>query len=181
MRSVSGPRSVRLDVNSTRRIPNRFETRPRSDPQRVVSDAHAASPVPLTELIAYSRRMSWRARLRAALERLDRELRAIAFACRDPRVPWYTRALGVVVVAYVLSPIDLVPDSHPVIGVLDDLVLIPLGIVVMRRLIPAPVMAECRQRAETPRSRRSRLIAAAAIAAYCIAVATFALMAARGG
>lgn len=125
--------------------------------------------------------MSWWVRFRQVLERLDRELRAIAAACWDPRVPWYARALGVAVVAYALSPIDLVPDTHPVIGVLDDLILVPLGIVAVRRLIPLEVMIECRQRADAPRSRRSRLIAAAVITVYCIAVAGFAIAGARGG
>ncbi len=125
--------------------------------------------------------MSWRARFRQALERLDRELRAIAFACRDPRVRWYTKALGVAVVAYAFSPIDLVPDSYWILGLLDDFVLVPLGVVALRRMIPTEVMAECRQRADVPRSRRSRLIAAAAIALYCIAVATSAILGARAG
>jgi uncharacterized membrane protein YkvA (DUF1232 family) len=69
---------------------------------------------------------------------------AVALAMRDPRVPWYAKALGACVVAYALSPIDLIPDFIPVIGYLDDLVLVPLGVLLMVRLIPAEVLAEHR-------------------------------------
>src|ERR1700733_7499156 len=68
----------------------------------------------------------------------------VALAVRDPRVPWYARALGACIVAYALSPIDLIPDFIPVIGYLDDLVLVPLGLLLLLRLIPAEVLAEHR-------------------------------------
>ena len=84
----------------------------------------------------------WRQRAR----RLKTEIHAIALAYRDPRVPWYARVFAACVVAYAFSPIDLIPDPIPVLGYLDDLVLLPLGVVVALTLIPAPVMAECRQR-----------------------------------
>ncbi len=86
----------------------------------------------------------WRERAR----RLKRETYALYLAARDPRVPWYAKALAVCVVAYALSPIDLIPDFIPVLGYLDDLVLVPLGIALVLRLIPRDVLAECRQRAQ---------------------------------
>jgi uncharacterized membrane protein YkvA (DUF1232 family) len=67
---------------------------------------------------------------------------------RDPRTPWYARLLAGAVVAYAFSPIDLIPDPIPVLGYLDDLVLLPLGIALVLKLIPPEVMAECRQRAQ---------------------------------
>jgi uncharacterized membrane protein YkvA (DUF1232 family) len=72
---------------------------------------------------------------------------ALALAYRDPRVPWYARAVAICVVAYAFSPIDLIPDFVPVLGYLDDLVLVPLGIALAIRLIPRPVLEECRARA----------------------------------
>lgn len=68
-------------------------------------------------------------------------------AVRDPRTPWYARALGILVVAYALSPIDLIPDFIPVFGLLDDLLLVPLGLWWVDRMIPAQVRTECTERA----------------------------------
>ncbi len=113
----------------------------------------------------------WRERARA----MKRDVSALYFACRDPRVPWYAKALAVVVVGYALSPIDLVPDFIPVLGYLDDLVLVPLGVMAVRALVPAPVLAECRERARrlegTPRS----WVAAAIIVLVWIAVSAAAI------
>lgn len=64
-----------------------------------------------------------------------------------PRVPWYAKAVAAAVAAYALSPIDLIPDFVPVLGYLDDLLIVPLGIVLAVRLIPPPVMAELRAKA----------------------------------
>ena len=83
---------------------------------------------------------AWRERAR----KLKQDVVAVALAMRDPRVPWYAKALGACVVAYALSPIDLIPDFIPVIGYLDDLVLVPLGLLLMLRLIPPEVLAEHR-------------------------------------
>ena len=66
---------------------------------------------------------------------------ALYFAMRDPRVPWYAKALAGCIVAHAFSPIDLIPDPIPVLGYLDDLVLIPLGVLVVRHMIPGHVMA----------------------------------------
>ena len=88
---------------------------------------------------------SWRARVAA----LKRETLALYLAARHPRTPWYARALVAAIVAYALSPIDLIPDFIPVLGLLDDVLLLPLGIGLALRLVPADVMAECRTRAAT--------------------------------
>jgi len=79
---------------------------------------------------------------------LRREVYTLYFAARDPRVPWYAKMLAGCVVAYAFSPIDLIPDPVPILGYLDDLVLIPLGVLLVRRMIPDHVLAECRQKAQ---------------------------------
>lgn len=86
---------------------------------------------------------TWKRRARE----LKIETYALYLAYRDPRVPLYARIFAACVVAYAFSPIDLIPDFIPILGYLDDLVLIPLGIALARRMIPAPVLAECRERA----------------------------------
>ena len=91
---------------------------------------------------------SWKQRAR----QLRVETYAIWLAYKDPRVPWYARAFAACVVGYAFSPIDLIPDPIPVLGYLDDLVLIPLGIALALRMIPQEVMAECRQKAEAAMS-----------------------------
>ena len=85
--------------------------------------------------------------LRERAQALIREIRALAMAARDPRVPWLARLLVVAVVAYALSPVDLIPDFVPILGYLDDLILLPAGIALAIRLVPDEVMRECRARA----------------------------------
>ncbi|MCB5174942.1 YkvA family protein [Microvirga lenta] len=98
---------------------------------------------------------------------------ALSLAVGDRRVPWYAKLAAAVVAAYALSPIDLIPDFIPVLGYLDDVILVPLGILLAVRLIPAPVMeelrAEARARAERPRSRAGAL----AVVALWVAAAAF--------
>jgi uncharacterized membrane protein YkvA (DUF1232 family) len=106
---------------------------------------------------------------RNRIERLRREVRVVGCACRDPRVPWYAKALAGAVVAYALSPIDLIPDFIPVLGYLDDVILIPLGVALVLRMIPSQVLADCRARAQATPLPRGRWIAAAAIVAGWIA------------
>lgn len=72
---------------------------------------------------------------------------ALYLASRDRRVPWAARILVIVVVGYALSPVDLIPDFIPVLGYLDDMVLLPLGIALAIRLIPTDVWEQCRERA----------------------------------
>jgi uncharacterized membrane protein YkvA (DUF1232 family) len=78
---------------------------------------------------------------------LKQELVALYFAARDPRTPWYAKVFSVCVVAYALSPIDLIPDPIPILGYVDDLLLLPLGIYLALRMIPAEVLTECRVKA----------------------------------
>ena len=86
-------------------------------------------------------------RIKAGATRLKKELRALYLAYKDPRVSWYAKAFTACVVGYALSPIDLIPDFIPVLGYLDDLVLLPIGIWLALKMIPPQVMAECRQKA----------------------------------
>jgi uncharacterized membrane protein YkvA (DUF1232 family) len=79
---------------------------------------------------------------------LKAETFALYLAARDPRTPWYAKLLVAGIVAYAFSPIDLIPDFVPVLGYLDDLVLIPIGIALAIKLIPRSVLAECRERAQ---------------------------------
>lgn len=83
----------------------------------------------------------------AAVRRLKLEVYALYFAARHPRTPWYAKLMALVVVAYALSPLDLIPDFVPVLGYLDDLLLLPLGIALALRLTPRAVLAECRTQA----------------------------------
>ncbi len=78
---------------------------------------------------------------------LKTEVYALMIAYRDPRTPWLARALALLVVAYALSPIDLIPDFIPLLGYLDDLILLPLGITLAVRLIPPTVMNDARETA----------------------------------
>lgn len=87
--------------------------------------------------------------------RLAVEAHAAWLAARDPRVPWLARLLAIAVAAYALSPIDLIPDFIPVLGWLDDLLIVPLGLWVVRRLIPDPLWAELHAAAETASTRPS--------------------------
>lgn len=87
---------------------------------------------------------TWKQRVR----QLKKEQLAIYLACKDPRVPWYARVFAGFVVAYALSPIDLIPDVIPILGYLDDLVLVPLGIILVVKMIPPAVLAECHEKAE---------------------------------
>ncbi|MCH8683760.1 YkvA family protein [Pedomonas mirosovicensis] len=88
---------------------------------------------------------------------IKRDVVALWLAARDPRTPWYAKALAALVAAYALSPIDLIPDFIPVLGLVDDIILVPLGVLAAIRLVPPVVMAEMRvlaaQRAARPRSR----------------------------
>jgi uncharacterized membrane protein YkvA (DUF1232 family) len=104
---------------------------------------------------------------------LKRETFALYLLCRHPSVPWYVKALALVVVGYALSPIDLLPDFIPVLGYLDDLLLVPLGIWLVIRLAPAEVVAQCRARAAEidEKVTRAGKVAAAVVVAIWVAAA----------
>lgn len=93
---------------------------------------------------------------------IKRDVHAIYLAARDPRVPWYAKALAMFVAAYALSPIDLIPDFIPVVGYLDDMIIVPLGILAVVQLIPPEIMEEHRATAaivsERPVSRTGAVI-----------------------
>ena len=110
----------------------------------------------------------WVPSLRRWAAGLKTEVYALYLAYRDPRVPWYARLFAVVVVGYALSPIDLIPDPIPVLGYVDDLILIPLGVVLALKMIPAPVMDECREQAKT--SLREGMPVNRAAAAVIVAI-----------
>jgi uncharacterized membrane protein YkvA (DUF1232 family) len=94
------------------------------------------------------------ARLRRWARVIKRDVLALYLATRDPRVPWYAKAVAACVAAYALSPIDLIPDFIPVLGYLDDLILLPLGILLAVRLVPPAIMAELRAEAEARHTAR---------------------------
>ena len=86
---------------------------------------------------------TWKTRAR----QLKTDVYALYLAYKDPRTPWYARIFAAVVVGYAFSPIDLIPDPIPILGYLDDLVLIPLGVFLALKMIPPQVMADSRQKA----------------------------------
>ncbi|HLF27762.1 MAG TPA: YkvA family protein [Anaerolineae bacterium] len=117
---------------------------------------------------------TWKGRAR----RLKTETYALYLAYRDPRVKWYARLFAACVVGYAFSPIDLIPDPIPVLGYLDDLVLVPLGVALALRMIPPNVMAECRERAQAimRQGRPTNWVAAAVIIAVWILLAALAIV-----
>jgi len=112
----------------------------------------------------------WR-RLKEWARALKRDTHAVYLAAFDPRVPWYAKALALGVAAYALSPIDLIPDFIPVVGLLDDLIIVPLGIALAAGMIPDAVMAEHRAMAAQAAPPVSRAGAAAVIAVWALAAA----------
>jgi uncharacterized membrane protein YkvA (DUF1232 family) len=108
-------------------------------------------------------------RLKAWARAIKRDVHALYLASRDPRVPWYAKALAVVIAGYALSPIDLIPDFIPVLGLLDDAILLPLGILLVVRMIPPAIMAEHRASAATAHERPVGRAAAAVIVGLWVA------------
>ncbi len=113
------------------------------------------------------------ARLRDWARWARRDVVALYLAARDPRVPWHAKAVATCVAGYALSPIDLIPDFIPVLGYLDDLIIVPLGILLAVRLVPPDLMAEFRREADRLSERpASRAGAAMIIALWLLAAAT---------
>ena len=110
--------------------------------------------------------MSFRDRAHA----LRVDAHAVWLSARDPRVPWYAKLLGLLVTGYALSPIDLIPDFVPVLGLLDDAILIPAGIWLMLRLIPDDIFAEHRAAAEIASHRPVSRIGAAIVVLLWLAI-----------
>lgn len=110
--------------------------------------------------------------------RVKREIYALALAYRDPRVPWHARMVAAGVVAYAFSPLDLIPDPIPVLGYLDDLLLLPLGVLLAIRLIPPAILDEKRDQAEAllARGRPTNWTAAAVIIAIWLLLAALAVV-----
>ncbi len=107
-------------------------------------------------------------------KQLRNDIYALYFAYRHPETPWYAKLVIALTVAYALSPIDLIPDFLPVIGYLDDLIIVPAGVSLSIRLIPEEVMAECRERADNERiSSRLKWGVAALILLFWLGIAYF--------
>ncbi|BBO84076.1 hypothetical protein DSCO28_46420 [Desulfosarcina ovata subsp. sediminis] len=107
---------------------------------------------------------SWITRWTARVQRLKTEIHALSLACRDPRVPRQAKLVAILVVAYALSPIDLIPDFIPVFGYLDDLIILPLGILLCLKMIPAEILQACREQAgKVPPEEKSGAIIGALI------------------
>lgn len=91
---------------------------------------------------------AWFSAFRLKIKKIKKELGVLYLAYKRPDVPFYAKLVSILVVGYALSPIDLVPDFIPVLGYLDDLILIPLGIALAIKLIPGDIISECRQQSE---------------------------------
>jgi uncharacterized membrane protein YkvA (DUF1232 family) len=118
------------------------------------------------------------------VQQIKVETYALYLAYRDPRTPWYAKLLAAGVVAYAVSPIDLIPDFIPVLGILDDLVIVSLGAALAVKMVPKEVMTECREKArnamEPSASKRTRcLVAAIVVAIWCLLAALVILLAFR--
>jgi uncharacterized membrane protein YkvA (DUF1232 family) len=110
-------------------------------------------------------------KLRRRARELKRDTYALYLASRDPRTPWVAKVLAGLVVAYAISPIDLIPDFVPVLGYLDDLIIVPAGLALAIKLIPHSVMTECREKAQLAAERPTNWLAAAVIVAVWLAAA----------
>jgi uncharacterized membrane protein YkvA (DUF1232 family) len=103
---------------------------------------------------------SWKEKVK----RLKTDVYALYLAFRDRRTPWYAKAFIILIVAYALSPVDLIPDFIPVLGYLDDLILVPAGIYLAIKMVPGEVFAECRRQAVSEKlSTRARWVAVAVV------------------
>ena len=103
-------------------------------------------------------------------KQVKREIHAVYLAMKDPRTPWYARVLAAIIVGYAFSPIDLIPDPIPILGYLDDLVLLPLGILMLVKIIPSEVLLECRAKAASSDGNKKpkNWIAGSIIIAICV-------------
>ena len=116
-------------------------------------------------------------RLKQWARRLKTELYALYLAYRDPRVPWYARLMAACVVGYAFSPIDLIPDPIPILGYLDDLIIVPIGVWLTLKMIPVEIITECRKkaRAEVQKGKPTNWVAAGVIISIWILLAVVAV------
>ena len=110
-------------------------------------------------------------KFKAATKSLKADTYALYLAYRDPRTPWYAKIWAALVVAYAFSPIDLIPDFIPVLGYLDDLLLVPLGVFLALKIIPAEVMTESRENVKEIGQKSANWWAAALIILLWLALA----------
>jgi uncharacterized membrane protein YkvA (DUF1232 family) len=111
------------------------------------------------------------AALKARARQVKVDLIALSLAARDPRTPWYAKLIVAGCVAYALSPVDVIPDFIPVIGLVDDLIFIPIALALAVRFSPAEVLADCRVRAGEIAARKTSRVAGMVIVALWIALA----------
>lgn len=110
---------------------------------------------------------------------IKRDVLVVYFAARDPATPWGARLLALAVAAYALSPIDLIPDFIPVLGYLDDLLIVPLGLLLVIRLLPPAVLDAARQRAGAVLERPRSWLAACVVVAIWLLCAVLVVLGAR--
>jgi uncharacterized membrane protein YkvA (DUF1232 family) len=123
-------------------------------------------------------REAWKRRAR----HLSAQTYALYLAYRHPRTPWYAKAFAALVVGYVFSPIDPIPDFIPGVGLLDEMVVVPIGVLIAAKMIPRQVMEECQERArEVAEGEKpvSRVAAAVVVAVWLLCVALAVLLAVR--
>lgn len=116
------------------------------------------------------------------VDQLKVETYALYLVYKDPRTPWYARLFAACVVGYAFSPIDLIPDPIPLLGYVDDLILIPLGIMLALKMIPPPILAECRAKAQAAMSQgkpTNRVAAIIIVAIWLLLVALTIIVAVR--
>ena len=157
---TSQQEAVRLDAEHDRYAwVSLVEAQQRCQPEQVqipitsaakIIDRSTLTPITHSKFI---NKHAWMARWKSAARQLKVQVYTLYLAYKDPRTPWYARILAAGVVAYAFSPIDLIPDPIPVLGYLDDLILVPLGIILAIKLIPQEILTECRQRAEIEHSQ----------------------------
>jgi uncharacterized membrane protein YkvA (DUF1232 family) len=121
---------------------------------------------------------SWKRRAR----RLKAETYTLYLAYRHPHTPWYAKVFAALIVGYVFSPIDPIPDFIPVVGLLDELVVVPIGVIIARKMIPEEVFEECREKArEVAEGEKpvSRVAAVVVVAVWLVCAALAVLLALR--
>ena len=115
----------------------------------------------------------WGTRIKRWARALKRDAHALYLSSSDPRVPWYAKALAVAVAAYAFSPIDLIPDFVPVLGYVDDLIILPLAISLVVKLIPPHVIEEHRATAIAAEGRSAGRVAAVIVIGIWLLVAAW--------